>query len=233
MQSGRWTALPRLGDADPGGAGEPGGHPDRAQENLNECVGMKDRKKAMDVGLIVPEEKLCVKCYNKESRTFKEYDFKAGHSKIAHPNPSAKKGSRTEEPWPSNPLSAPLFLQILVSRFVGKQRLVYPGLGIFDKGANRVRRGVRSARRAPGCCHPRKTGSKPQEPTTTLSSLWPPSRPDVLGVLARGESEGEKHRGIAGSPCPRGLRRSRRGMVARRACQWAPRVATSNHRLRA
>lgn len=49
---------------------------------------MKDKAKAMAAGMIVPDEKLCVKCHNKESPNFKGFDFKTYTAKIAHPNPS-------------------------------------------------------------------------------------------------------------------------------------------------
>jgi hypothetical protein len=43
------------------------------------------------VGLILPDEKLCVKCHNKESPTFKEFDFAKMYAKIAHPIPAERK----------------------------------------------------------------------------------------------------------------------------------------------
>ncbi len=42
---------------------------------------------AADYGLIVPDEKVCVKCHNEESPSYKEFDFKAYSAKIAHPLP--------------------------------------------------------------------------------------------------------------------------------------------------
>lgn len=48
-------------------------------------VIMKDRQKALDAGLIIPDEKLCIKCHNKESPSFTGFDFKTYFPKIAHP----------------------------------------------------------------------------------------------------------------------------------------------------
>jgi hypothetical protein len=43
------------------------------------------------VGLVMPDEKTCVKCHNEESPTFKSFDYKEMVKKIAHPIPGAKK----------------------------------------------------------------------------------------------------------------------------------------------
>ncbi len=40
-------------------------------------------------GLIKPTEEFCVKCHNKESPTFKGFNFKEAAAKIAHPVPKA------------------------------------------------------------------------------------------------------------------------------------------------
>ncbi len=48
---------------------------------------MKDKEKAIAAGLIIPDEKTCVKCHNDKSPTFKEFDFKKMYAKIAHPVP--------------------------------------------------------------------------------------------------------------------------------------------------
>jgi hypothetical protein len=49
---------------------------------------MKDRQKAIDNGLIIPDEQLCRKCHNEESPTFKGFNFEEYVKKIAHPNPA-------------------------------------------------------------------------------------------------------------------------------------------------
>jgi len=52
---------------------------------------MKDVKagkvKAESVGLVIPDEKTCVKCHNSESPTFKSFNFAEYSKKIAHPTP--------------------------------------------------------------------------------------------------------------------------------------------------
>ncbi len=52
---------------------------------------MKDLKASIEKGFVLPTEKVCVKCHNKESPTFKEFDFKEAAKKIAHPNPKLQK----------------------------------------------------------------------------------------------------------------------------------------------
>ncbi len=47
---------------------------------------MKDRAKAIAAGLIIPDEKVCVECHNKESPNFKGFDFAAMKDKV-HPVP--------------------------------------------------------------------------------------------------------------------------------------------------
>ncbi len=48
---------------------------------------MKDHKLCLGNGLIVPDEKLCKKCHNAESPTFKSFNFEEAKAKIAHPTP--------------------------------------------------------------------------------------------------------------------------------------------------
>ncbi len=48
---------------------------------------MKDRALAVQNGLIVPDEKTCVKCHNAESPTYKKFVFAEFYKKIAHPVP--------------------------------------------------------------------------------------------------------------------------------------------------
>lgn len=52
---------------------------------------MKNKEQALKTGLIIPDEKLCLTCHNKENPFFKEFNFTAYSSKIAHSNPAAKK----------------------------------------------------------------------------------------------------------------------------------------------
>jgi hypothetical protein len=58
------------------------------------------KKEPIDATLIVtkPEEKVCTKCHNQESPTFKSFDFKEMSKKIAHPNPlKAKKTTQADD----------------------------------------------------------------------------------------------------------------------------------------
>ena len=48
---------------------------------------MKNKEKAMENGLILPTEEVCIKCHNSESPNFKGFNFKEYVAKIAHPNP--------------------------------------------------------------------------------------------------------------------------------------------------
>jgi len=48
---------------------------------------MKDRSKAVAKGLIIPDEKTCIKCHNSESPNFKGFNYKTYYAKIAHPIP--------------------------------------------------------------------------------------------------------------------------------------------------
>lgn len=43
------------------------------------------RKLAIEAGLIIPKEEDCKKCHNKESPTFKGFNFKEAWEKIKHP----------------------------------------------------------------------------------------------------------------------------------------------------
>ena len=53
---------------------------------------MKDRKAAVAVGLIIPDEKTCKQCHNEESPTFKDFNYEEMKKKIAHPNPAKAPG---------------------------------------------------------------------------------------------------------------------------------------------
>ena len=45
---------------------------------------MKDRKKAIEAGMVMPTEALCKECHNKKSPDFKGFDFKEYMKKIDH-----------------------------------------------------------------------------------------------------------------------------------------------------
>lgn len=48
---------------------------------------MKDKALAVENGLIIPKKEDCLKCHNKESPTYKPFDFDTFWAKIAHDNP--------------------------------------------------------------------------------------------------------------------------------------------------
>jgi hypothetical protein len=48
---------------------------------------MKDKNLALKNGLIIPDQKLCVKCHNPESPTYKAFDFASFAKKIEHKIP--------------------------------------------------------------------------------------------------------------------------------------------------
>lgn len=48
---------------------------------------MKSRTESVKNGLIIPNEKLCLKCHNSESPTFKGFDYATYNAKITHKNP--------------------------------------------------------------------------------------------------------------------------------------------------
>ncbi len=52
---------------------------------------MKDLAMSKKNGLIVPDQKVCLTCHNKENPFFKEFNFEAAKAKIAHPDPAVKK----------------------------------------------------------------------------------------------------------------------------------------------
>lgn len=49
---------------------------------------MKDKEKAVDAGLVMPTQEVCLKCHNSESPNYKEFKFDELYPKIAHPNPN-------------------------------------------------------------------------------------------------------------------------------------------------
>ena len=48
---------------------------------------MKNKAEALKNGMIVPDEKLCLKCHNSESPTFKSFNYATYLAKITHKNP--------------------------------------------------------------------------------------------------------------------------------------------------
>lgn len=50
---------------------------------------MKDREAAVANGLVLADEKQCLKCHNEESPTYKEFVFEERWAEIAHPVPEA------------------------------------------------------------------------------------------------------------------------------------------------
>lgn len=56
-----------------------------------EEVHAKSREAGVAAGMLLPDEKTCVKCHNKESPSYKEFDFKKFLKEIEHPNPEKKK----------------------------------------------------------------------------------------------------------------------------------------------
>jgi hypothetical protein len=51
---------------------------------------MKNVAQAKTMGLIVPDKALCLQCHNKDNPFFKEFNFEAASTKIAHGNPAKK-----------------------------------------------------------------------------------------------------------------------------------------------
>lgn len=52
---------------------------------------MKNKEMAVSKGLVIPDEKTCVKCHNKDNPFHKEFKYKEFFAKIAHPVPAKKK----------------------------------------------------------------------------------------------------------------------------------------------
>jgi hypothetical protein len=52
---------------------------------------MKDLAMSKKNGLIVPEQKVCLTCHNKENPFYKEFNYETAKAKIAHPDPAVKK----------------------------------------------------------------------------------------------------------------------------------------------
>ena len=52
---------------------------------------MRDKKLAMENGLVEPDEKLCVACHNKESPTYKPFKYEEAYKLVEHHPPKAEK----------------------------------------------------------------------------------------------------------------------------------------------
>ena len=52
---------------------------------------MKDKKLALENGLVEPTEKLCVACHNKESPTYKPFKYAEAYKLVEHHPPKAEK----------------------------------------------------------------------------------------------------------------------------------------------
>jgi len=50
---------------------------------------MKDKQKAIAVGLVIPTKEGCLKCHNSESPNYKEFNFDEYYKKIAHSIPKS------------------------------------------------------------------------------------------------------------------------------------------------
>ena len=51
---------------------------------------MKDREKSIAAGLLIPDEKTCLKCHNEESPTYMPFDYEERLAEIAHLKPKAE-----------------------------------------------------------------------------------------------------------------------------------------------
>jgi excinuclease UvrABC ATPase subunit len=51
---------------------------------------MKSKEKSLAKGMIEPTEAMCKTCHNKESPTYRPFNYAEALKKIAHPNPKAK-----------------------------------------------------------------------------------------------------------------------------------------------
>jgi hypothetical protein len=59
--------------------------------NYKSPTVMKNKKLAMENGLIMPDKNVCLGCHNKENPFFKEFNFETAVARIAHPDPTIKK----------------------------------------------------------------------------------------------------------------------------------------------
>jgi nitrate/TMAO reductase-like tetraheme cytochrome c subunit len=56
-----------------------------------EEVFKQGKEAAIALGLIEPEEKVCVRCHNKDSPSYSGFDFKSMYEKVKHLNPKKKR----------------------------------------------------------------------------------------------------------------------------------------------
>ncbi len=49
---------------------------------------MKNREKALENGMVIPDEKTCIACHNEESPHFKGFNYEEYKAKIVHPIPT-------------------------------------------------------------------------------------------------------------------------------------------------
>lgn len=59
--------------------------------NYKSPTCMKNKKLALENGLIEPDKTVCLGCHNKENPFHKEFNFETASAKIAHPDPAVKK----------------------------------------------------------------------------------------------------------------------------------------------
>ncbi len=52
---------------------------------------MKSRELSIKNGLVLPDQKLCITCHNKDNPFYKEFNFDTFVAKIKHPDPAVKK----------------------------------------------------------------------------------------------------------------------------------------------
>jgi hypothetical protein len=52
---------------------------------------MKNQKLALQNGLIIPDQKVCIACHNPENPFHKEFNYETFKAKIAHPDPTLAK----------------------------------------------------------------------------------------------------------------------------------------------
>ena len=55
---------------------------------------MQDRAQSVAAGLVLPDEKACTTCHNKESPSFTGFDFAKAVAVITHPNPQKKAATK-------------------------------------------------------------------------------------------------------------------------------------------
>jgi hypothetical protein len=56
-----------------------------------EEVHAKSREDALAAGMLVPDEKTCLRCHNKDSPSYKDFNYEEFRKQIEHPNPEKGK----------------------------------------------------------------------------------------------------------------------------------------------